>query len=511
MPNPYTGTDNDPISAAQHQFLGKDWEKYFAMLNQATGGRLPRMGAQGPGAPVSLAGPGRTNGVFANGEQIGDAESARSNAINAYLSDLTDQNKLKHQADLDMAARNRAVDNSERERQVGDRAMAIANDPRTSAFGAPIVPGSVRGQAGLVTGAPVGQPPPNRQAIAAQMAPGVIAPPAPAPPVTFGAPVKAAVNGKATFVRPGSDGQVYDMNRKPIPPEAIAQEGATAATPTPLDANGQPVTGDALLQTFPAAKQKVLTAIIEGRQALPSGTALKDPYWKDLLESANLVDPSFDTVNYNARNKAYTDLSSPSGTGGKSINALNTAAQHISKLSELVEKLDNFDTPMLNRVRNPIASEFGSTKVTNFEAVQPQAMKEIERLWRGAGGSAGEIDKLKDSLGPNMGKQQQREALAEFADLMLGKLDATRSQRDSALGPIASKRVPVLFDQNKASLAKIFERAGKAAPEVLGGGAHDAPPIDPQFSTPAEGSQKGIPGIPGGLAKFTGGKWIRVQ
>ncbi len=450
--NPYTGTLNDPFSQAQHDYSGKDWERFFKSLE----GKRVNMGGFGrAGGPTSLA-------LL---PAPGNEDVARTNAANLAIGDELDARVLRPaNAPLDaVEAELRGL----RDKQTVDRAMAIANDPRTSAQGRPIL----QGPNGSYATAPDAGGPVNRQAVAAQMAPGKIAPPPPDKPVTFGAPEKAMVNGKSVFVRAGSDGLTYDMGRRPIDPTVLQpppdKNAPIPPVAAPLDSSGQPITGDALLKTFPAAKQKVLTAIIEGRQALPSGTALKDPYWKDLLESANLVDPSFDTVNYNARNKAYTDLSSPSGTGGKSINALNTAAQHISKLSDLVEKLDNFDIPMLNRVRNPVEREFGSTKVTNFDAVQPQAMKEIERLWRGAGGSAGEIDKLKESLGPNMGKQQQREALAEFADLMLGKLDATRSQRDSALGPIASKRVPVLFDQNKATLSKIFERAGKAAPDVL--------------------------------------------
>ncbi len=128
-------------------------------------------------------------------------------------------------------------------------------------------------------------------------------------------------------------------------------------------------------------------------------------------------------------------------------------------LSDLIEALDNGDTPAINAVANWLSKQTGSPKVTNFEAVQPQAMKEIERLWRGAGGSEGDIAALKSSLSANMGRQQQREALNQFAELLKGKLDATEQQRDNILGPMASKAVPVLFDQNKPVLEKITQRA----------------------------------------------------
>jgi hypothetical protein len=63
----------------------------------------------------------------------------------------------------------------------------------------------------------------NRQAIAAQMAPGKIAPP---PPVTFGKPEAMMVAGQdgkpvRSFVRIGSDGLPYDMGRQKVDPSTV--------------------------------------------------------------------------------------------------------------------------------------------------------------------------------------------------------------------------------------------------------------------------------------------------
>jgi hypothetical protein len=60
------------------------------------------------------------------------------------------------------------------------------------------------------------------------------------------------------------------------------------------------------------------------------------------------------------------------------------------------------------------------------------------------------------------------------------------------------------FDKSGAGGAGAPGGGGSAG----GGGGGES---DPRFSAPVEGAQKGIPGIPGGLAKFTNGKWIRVQ
>lgn len=221
--------------------------------------------------------------------------------------------------------------------------------------------------------------------------------------------------------------------------------------------------GEEYLKTLPANIQGEVKAYVEGRRPFPSGIALKAPYFQMLLQAVGQYDPSFDAANYNARNKARTDLTSPSGTGGKTINALNTAIQHAGRLSDLIETLNNYETPLANAVVNPLRTATGRTAVTNFNAVAPQLAKEIERAWRGAGGSTADIKELIDSIGKNMGRQQQREALSQFVELAKGKLDATQTQRDNVLGPTVGATIPVLFDQNKAVIEKVTQRAGGKA------------------------------------------------
>jgi hypothetical protein len=224
-------------------------------------------------------------------------------------------------------------------------------------------------------------------------------------------------------------------------------------------------TNEDFLKVLPPETAAKVKMLVEGRLSLPTRFAKGDTYWQGLLDAAAKYDPSFDQANYNARSKARQDLTSPSGTGGKTINAMNTALQHAGRLSDLIEKLDNYDTPIANAVVNPLRSAAGSTSVTNFNAVAPQLMKEIERAWRGSGGSSGEIQDLIKSIGPNMGKQQQREALAQFVELLQGKLDSTTQQRDAIMGP-AGASIPVLFKNNEGVMDKILSRAGgsSAAP-----------------------------------------------
>jgi hypothetical protein len=244
------------------------------------------------------------------------------------------------------------------------------------------------------------------------------------------------------------------------------------------------------LEKLPAPVRAQAQALVDGTRALDPRLANK-PYGQTIINAAYAIDPTFDTGNFNARAKARTDLTSPNGTGGKTIGALNTAIQHAGKLSDLIEKLDNSNIPMVNALVNPVKSATGNTAVSNFNTVAPQLAKEIERVWRGAGGTAGEIHDLIDTIGQNKGKQQQREALQQFVELAKGKLDALETQRDNVLGKTAGAKVPILFDQNKPILDTIQQRATGAAPAI----------------------QRPIPGIPDGVAESTdGGKtWKRVK
>jgi hypothetical protein len=217
------------------------------------------------------------------------------------------------------------------------------------------------------------------------------------------------------------------------------------------------------LTTLPAPIRDQAQALVDGRRQLDPRLAGK-PLGQTIINAAYAIDPTFDQGNYNARFTARRDLTNPGAPGGKTIGALNTAIQHAGKLSDLIETLDNSNLPLVNTIVNPVKSALGSTAVTNYQTVAPQLAKEIERVWRGAGGTAGEIHDLIETIGANKGKQQQREALQQFVELAKGKLDALETQRDNVMGKTAGATIPVLFDQNKPILDTIAQRASGATP-----------------------------------------------
>jgi hypothetical protein len=206
-----------PEEIAQHAFAGPDME---AFLSNLAGKKVIMGGGTSRPRGRSLAEPM---------VPAGGSDGGYQNAVNAYLSELTDRNAAGQ-------AQHEAQFADEQKQQDVARAMAIANDPNTSQFGRPIVPdgpmalgpsGRPVSASGTYATAPPAEnaPPVNRQAVAAQMAPGLIAPPPAGPGLTFGAPTAAMVNGKRVFVRPGSDGQMYDMSRRPVASDALEPQG----------------------------------------------------------------------------------------------------------------------------------------------------------------------------------------------------------------------------------------------------------------------------------------------
>jgi hypothetical protein len=275
------------------------------------------------------------------------------------------------------------------------------------------------------------------------------------------------------LMRIGADGvatPVVDANNQPV-----------RGYHPPVDAGNVPLgglSGEALLAKMSPEQKAQSQALVDGRRTLDARMA-STPFGKTIIAGAYAIDPTFDQGNYNARAKARADLVSPNGTGGKTIGALNTAIQHAGKLSDLIETLDNSNMPLVNAIVNPLRSAGGSTAVTNFDTVAPQLAKEIERVWRGAGGTAGEIHDLIETIGHNKSKQQQREALQQFVELAKGKLDSLERQRDSALGETVGKTIPILYPQNQPIIDTIAQRAsGKPATVSAAGGGVSV--TDPQ-------------------------------
>ncbi len=78
------------MSLAQAGYLGPSWDAFYGSLHD----KAAEAASQGKNFSVDLSGIGSLGG---HGGQSGDDVTARTNAVNAYLGELTDQNRLKEE------------------------------------------------------------------------------------------------------------------------------------------------------------------------------------------------------------------------------------------------------------------------------------------------------------------------------------------------------------------------------------------------------------------------------
>lgn len=270
----------------------------------------------------------------------------------------------------------------------------------------------------------------------------------------------------------------------------FAGGGQTGATPTL--APGQ--RNETFLGTIPTPLADKVKALVEGRIQLPTRFTKGDTYWQSLLDAAVKYDPSFDAVNYNSRSKARQDFTS--GKSAQTVNALNTVAQHLERLSTSADALNNSWSPTYNSVANYLSRQSGSKIVTNFETDKKAVVDELTRAWRQAGGTEADIKSWSSVLDAANSPTQLHGAIAEMGGLLEGKLSALENQYQQGMG---TDQVKAITPQARGTLDRLARKGGNT----------------PATTTDAAAApqQRAIPGVPGGVAESTdGGKtWHRVK
>jgi hypothetical protein len=312
------------------------------------------------------------------------------------------------------------------------------------------------------SGAPAPVPAAGAPPVAPSAAPPVGAPPvpsqaAPAPPQAPSGP-SGGPPAPAGLARPVA-APVAAVAPAPAVPRGTAPAAAGPAVP----ATGP--TGDDFLRTLPPGLAIQVKSYAEGRQAFPSGMALRTPYFQQMLQAVGQYDPDFDATIFNARNQMRKQLSSITGP----VGSLNTAVAHLGTLQTAADALGNGNVQLYNKIANSLKTQFtGWTGQTDFNTIAPKMAKEIEKLWSGAGGSeAGEMRTL-GTLNTDMAQPQINDAIAKTADLVNGKLQSMEFQKRQVFGTHgAGSDIQITSPQTQAILARL-QSGGAAAPAGAG-------------------------------------------
>ncbi len=252
---------------------------------------------------------------------------------------------------------------------------------------------------------------------------------------------ESAANPFGTFMGAGAP-----STGGPTPTGAPSGPSPLAGTP----ATGP--TGDAFLKTLPPAIATQVKSYAEGRQAFPSGMALRTPYFQQMLQAVGQYDPSFDATNFNGRNKARGDFTA--GASAKQITALNTVVGHLGDLSEKAGALGNTSLPTYNGLKNWVSRELGSSAVTNFDTVKKGVTDELTRVWRGAGGSEADIKSWAENLSSAQSPEQLTGAFSTISGMLGARLDALENQKQQGLGRFGQD-IQIVTPKSKATLARL--------------------------------------------------------
>ena len=224
-----------------------------------------------------------------------------------------------------------------------------------------------------------------------------------------------------------------------------------------------------------AAQEKSAQNMAAYRLAPPSGTALRTPYWSDIIARAQGINPSFDVTMYKQRQQTRVDFSS--GKAALNIRSLNTAIGHMDNLQRAADALKNTSIPAYNAAKNYGAVQTGSPTVKVFEAAASAVANELATLFKGTGATDQEIKAWRQLVNANMSPQQLDGVIQQAASLMLSRRNALEEQWNASMATTA----PNLFDPKAAKvLEKYQDRWG--LPDVI------TQPAETVTNPPAPGS-----------------------
>ncbi len=240
------------------------------------------------------------------------------------------------------------------------------------------------------------------------------------------------------------------INGQPV----TAQPAAGGSLATLQAAQSAGVTGPALYEHLPASMRGVVKAMVEGRQPLPSTTAMRSPATLALIDAAHAIDPTFDATVWKARNEAGPDWTK--GKSSEMVRSANQTLAHVGSLMNAMDNLKNRQMPAWNAVANTVSEQFGAGEQGSFRTNAHAVAEEMSKVFKGANLSDAEIRHWEQNLSENMSPTQQKAQIAKLSELLHGSLQALEEKRLAAMGPAAAEKAgPLIKAEGQAVLERI--------------------------------------------------------
>jgi hypothetical protein len=267
--------------------------------------------------------------------------------------------------------------------------------------------------------------------------------------------------------------------------QPINAQGAAAGSSSPLadmeKAKAAGVQGEALYEYLPKQIAPMVKAMIEGRQPLPTGAAMRNPATLALIDAAHSVDPTFDATSWGARAAGAKDFTS--GKSSEMVRAANQTLAHVGSLLDAMDNLHNRAVPAWNYVANAANEATGGGQPGAFRTNAHAVAEEMSKVFKGANLSDSEIRHWEQNLSENMSPEQQKAQIAKLSELLHGSLAALEEKRVAAIGPMAAAKAgPVIKEEGQKVLERIdnWTKQNGATSQASGGIQDGATATNPQ-------------------------------
>jgi hypothetical protein len=127
--------------------------------------------------------------------------------------------------------------------------------------------------------------------------------------------------------------------------------------------------------------------------------------------------------------KAFT-----SGPESKTLNAFNTAHEHLQQFGQAADALQNGNIQVVNQIANNYSAATGNPAPTNFNAIRAAVAGEISKTFKGTGAATDdEIRQINDTINRAQSPQQLKGAIQTYTRLMESKRHALETQYQQGL------------------------------------------------------------------------------
>jgi len=250
------------------------------------------------------------------------------------------------------------------------------------------------------------------------------------------APLGFSIDNRPVTKNAVTGALVYGDTQEPYkggPLKPLTDVNAAYTTEIP-NVSAQPpgVKNEAALQGVTSADAAIIKSLAEYKIPLPTGFALRSPYWQNILSRTSLYDSSFDATQYNVRLAVKKDFTS--GKSAINIRSLNTAVGHLDTLAQKANALNNAPIKIWNWIANAGLNAVGDKRVVEFNNAATAVESELAAVFKGMGATDQEIKVWRENLSNAQSPEQLKGAIDTAIILMGSRLDALTSGYERGLG-----------------------------------------------------------------------------